>query len=221
MKRLAIFDFDGTLFAKDSLPYIGKVWKAQTANIFRYYLIYLQIIPALILYKLKIISRNTLKPWAVNKFNKIFKEMSEEEVQKLFYSTYFLIKPYFNTSIINEIKSAQKEGYCTVLLSGCYTGLLEVIAKYLKIDLVIGMNLPFKDGKFDSEASIPFIDGETKQKLLEITFGTENIDWEKSRSYADSITDLPILMSVGEPIVVNPEPKLLEIAQNNNWQILR
>lgn len=221
MKTLAIFDFDGTLFTKDTLPYIGKAWKNQTTNNFRYYLIYLGITPALILYKLKIISRKTLKSWAVHKFHKIFQNMYEEEIQKLFYSAFLLIKPYFNPIIINEIKIAKKEGLHTVLLSGCYTGLLKIIAEDLGIDTVLGMALPFKDGKFNSQAPIPFINGEEKQKLLAMAFRTENIDWQRSRSYADSITDLPILRPVGEPVAVNPEPQLLKFAKDNQWRILR
>ncbi|MGI6144842.1 MAG: HAD-IB family hydrolase [Clostridia bacterium] len=220
MDKLAIFDFDGTLFTKDTLPYISKVWKAQTANTFRYYLIYLQIAPALILYKLKLISRRTMKVWAVSKFHKIFTNMSEEEIHKLFYGVYLLIKPDFNPQIIKEIKAAQSQGYHTVLLSGCYTELLKIIAHYLKIDTVLGMDLPIKDGKFDSTVPIPFIDGNAKQKLLEKTFGKENINWQISRSYADSINDLPVLMPVGQPIVVNPEPQLLKFARANHWQII-
>lgn len=220
MNKLAIFDFDGTLFTKDTLPYIGKVWKTQTTNIFRYYLIYLQIAPALLLYKLNLISRKTMKVWAVNKFHKIFINMTENEIQKLFYNVYHLIKPHFNPQIVKEIKAAQNQGYHTVLLSGCYSGLLKTIASYLKIDTVLGMELPIKNGMFDSTVPIPFIDGEAKQKLLEKTFSEENIDWQVSRSYADSIYDLPVLTPVGQPIAVNPEPQLLKFARDNHWQIL-
>ena len=220
MNKLAIFDFDGTLFTKDTLPYIGKVWKAQTANTFRYYLIYLQIAPALILYKFNVIPRKTMKIWAVNIFHKIFINMNEDQLQKLFYGVYLLIKPSFNSQIVKEIKAAQNQGYHTVLLSGCYTGLLKIIAYYLKIDTVLGMDLPIKNGKFDSTVPIPFIDGDAKQKLLDKTFGKENIDWQISRSYADSFNDLPVLIPVGQPIVVNPEPQLLKFARENHWRIL-
>jgi len=220
MNKLAIFDFDGTLFTKDTLPYIGKVWKAQTANTFRYYLIYLQIAPALILYKFNVIPRKTMKIWAVNIFHKIFINMNEDQLQKLFYGVYLLIKPSFNSQIVKEIKAAQNQGYHTVLLSGCYTGLLKIIAYYLKIDTVLGMDLPIKNGKFDSTVPIPFIDGDAKQKLLDKTFCKENIDWQISRSYADSFNDLPVLIPVGQPIVVNPEPQLLKFARENHWRIL-
>jgi len=220
MDKLAIFDFDGTLFTKDTLPYIGRVWKAQTASTFRYYLIYLQIAPALILYKLHLISRKTMKIWAVSRFHKIFTDMNEDDIQKLFYGVFLLIKPDFNPQIIEEIKATQSQGYHTVLLSGCYTGLLKTIAFYLKIDTVLGMDLPIKNGKFDSIVPIPFIDGDAKQKMLNKAFGKENINWQISRSYADSINDLPVLIPVGQPIVVNPEPQLLKFARDNHWQVL-
>lgn len=220
MNKLAIFDFDGTLFSKDTLPYIGKVWKKQTGSFFRYYIIYLNIIPTLLLYKLKLIPRETLKYRAMQNFHRIFKGMSKEEIQTLFKNVYLQTSPYFNKKVIAEIETAQKEGYHTVLLSGAYTGLLEVIADNLGIDTVLGTELPFKEGKFDSQGQIPFINGESKQQLLENAFGKERIDWVKSRSFADSITDLPILTSVGQPVAVNPEPRLLKIAVSNNWRII-
>lgn len=220
MNKLAIFDFDGTLFCKDTLPYVGKVWKKQTRNYPRYYKIYLKIIPVVILYKLKIIPRETLKYRAMQNFHCIFRGMSEAEIETLFKNVYLQIRPYFNKKVITEIETAKKEGYHTVLLSGAYTGLLKVIAENLGIDTVLGAELPFKNGKFDPQGQIPFINGETKQRLLETTFGKESIDWMRSRSFADSITDLPILIPVGQPVAVNPEPRLLKIAVSNNWRII-
>jgi HAD superfamily hydrolase (TIGR01490 family) len=39
--------------------------------------------------------------------------------------------------------------------------------------------------------------------------------------YSDSINDLPLLESVGTPVVVNPDRKLSEVADARGWQICR
>ncbi len=220
MRKLAIFDFDGTLFTKDTLPYIGKSWKKQTGHNLRYYLLYAKIAPVLLLYKLKLIPRETLKYLAVKNFHSIFQGMRKKEIALLFTTVFQQIHPYFNGKVIEELVSAKKEGYHTVLLSGCYTGLLEVIAEQLGFDTILGMELSFQDDLFDHRAPLHFINGERKQELLRNCFHKTEIDWQKSRSYADSITDLPILTPVGQPTAVNPEPRLLKIALHKHWRIL-
>ena len=220
MKKLAIFDFDGTLFTKDTLPYIGKAWKKQTGYNFRYYLLYAKIAPVLLLYKLKLIPRETLKYLAVKNFHSIFQGMRKNEIALLFTTVFQQIYPYFNEKVIGELVNAKKEGYHTVLLSGCYTGLLEVIAEQLGFDTILGMELSFQDDLFDQHAPLHFINGERKQELLQNYFYKEEINWQESRSYADSITDLPILIPVGQPTAVNPEPRLLKIALHKQWRIL-
>ena len=39
--------------------------------------------------------------------------------------------------------------------------------------------------------------------------------------YSDSVNDLPLLRAVGEPVVVDPDPRLLWEAQARRWRVLR
>lgn len=220
MKKLAIFDFDGTIFTGDTLPYLGKAWKAQTGQYLRYYLLYAEIAPVLILYKLNIITREKLKYLAVKIFHHIYRGMTKDDVTRLFNTVFQQIRPLFCEKVIKEIEQAKEDGYHTVLLSGCYTGLLEIIARDLQFDTVLGMNLSFRDNLFDHRIPFRFINGESKQEMLRTHFQDEEINWRESRSYADSITDLPILTPVGQPTAVNPEPRLLKEATNRHWRIL-
>ena len=42
----------------------------------------------------------------------------------------------------------------------------------------------------------------------------------ESAYYADSITDVPLLEKVGQPVVINPQgQKLLELANSRDWRI--
>jgi hypothetical protein len=47
------------------------------------------------------------------------------------------------------------------------------------------------------------------------------IDLASSYAYSDSLSDLPMLRAVGNPVVVNPDPPLAEIAREENWQAMR
>ena len=44
---------------------------------------------------------------------------------------------------------------------------------------------------------------------------------EASYAYSDSVSDLPMLRSVGNAVVVNPDAELLEIARREGWQVMR
>ena len=49
---------------------------------------------------------------------------------------------------------------------------------------------------------------------------TADIDLEGSFAYSDSITDLPMLEAVGNPVVVNPEKELRAVAEEREWPML-
>jgi len=45
-------------------------------------------------------------------------------------------------------------------------------------------------------------------------------DLPNSFAYSDSINDLPLLVSVGNPFIVNPNKQLENVALKNRWPIL-
>ncbi len=46
----------------------------------------------------------------------------------------------------------------------------------------------------------------------------EGIDLANSYAYSDSITDLPMLELVGNPVAVNPDRELTRIAREREWE---
>lgn len=218
--KLAIFDFDGTLLDQDTLPCLGDCWLKQNRSRMKYWQIYCSTFPVVLGYKLGLITKPQLKKSAVQRFNMFFKGLSHEEIEKFFIFTYEHMASVFNKQILEEISRANKEGFHTVLLSGAYFDLLRIVAQNLGINTVIGAQLPYREGFFDHNGLMPFIDGEEKLNLLQEEFTGQDIDWHLSRSYADSITDLPVLTIVGEPVAVKPDAELLKHAQKNNWRVI-
>jgi len=45
------------------------------------------------------------------------------------------------------------------------------------------------------------------------------IDLTKSFAYSDSVTDLPLLQAVGNPVAVNPDKELRKAAEEHGWPI--
>jgi|GEM_PF-395196 len=218
--KLAIFDFDGTLLMGDTLPCLGKEWLRQKRSKTRYMTVVLLVLPVLLLYKAKLISRETMKGLAFRRFNRIFTKMTRQEIQEFFRQAYPHLYRQFNRMVLEEIKLAKEQGFHCVLLSGAYIELLQILSIKLGINTVIGAKLAYKDDVFDPKGDTPFITGRSKHLLLLEAFANEDVDWEASKAYGDSYTDIPIIETVGERVAVNPDLKLLSHAQNNGWRVV-
>lgn len=218
--NLAIFDFDGTLLTRDTLPTLGKEWLRQKRSRTRCFLIFLLIIPIVVRYKLGFISREKLKNLAFNEFNRIYQGMTQAQINEFFQKAYPNLKEIFNTTVLKEIKTAHQHDFHCVLLSGSYADLLRIVARDLDIDTVIGAELAFRDGIFDHRGDIPFINGKKKVALLQKTFAGKIINWNNSKCFADSVADIELMQLVGEPVAVNPDAGLLSYALNNQWKIV-
>ena len=217
--KLAIFDFDGTLLTKDTLPCLGKEWNRQKRSKTRYIITLFSIAPVLLLYKAKFLLRESMKGLAFKRFNRLFSKMTQPEIEDFFLQAYPALCNMFNIIVLQEIKKAQEQGFHCVLLSGAYSDLLKIVARELGINTVIGAELAYNDGLFDYKGT-PFIDGKSKRSLLLEAFSGKEIDWEASRAFGDSYADVWVLELVGERVAVNPDPQLLAYAQKNSWQVI-
>ncbi len=221
--KLAVFDFDGTLFPKDTLPFLFSHWKNLKCTRFTYYKTFLSLIPLSLKYKLQIItklSKQEIKLMAVRKSNRLFIGMTEQEVIAYFSNCVQEIKGLLNEPVVREIERAHSEGFHTVLLSGAYNHLLRDIGEYLNFDTVIGSEMCFNNNYYDADKETEVVVGDLKLKKIYERFDKDLIDWEASRSYADSYSDIDILQAVGHPVAVNPDAKLRAIAVEKGWRII-
>lgn len=218
--KLAVFDFDGTLLTKDTLPCLGREWLRQKRSRSKYFKVYCSVVPVVLLYKTGFISREKMKNFAFDKFNQIFNKMTRSAIISFFQEAYPNLKKLFNSMVVDEITKAREQGFYCVLLSGSYSDLMNIVAEDLGVHRVIAADLAFRDGKFDSKGGTPFIGGKSKLALLQKAFAGEDVDWAGSRCFADSYTDILVMELVGEPVAVSPDPGLLAYAQQQNWKVL-
>ena len=210
----AFFDLDRTIIRTDS----GRtlIWYALKEGLMtRTYLlkgIYLSI-----LYKLnlrnptKIIS--TMVSWLKGVSEDSFNELSAE----IFRND---LKESINHDIKSEINFHRKNGAGCVILSSSIQPVCQPIADYLKMDDIICSNLEVDNGIYTGRPSGLFCFGEEKAVRLLEYCKMNNIDYETALYYGDSISDLPVLNTVGYPICVNPDRKLKRVANIRGWQII-
>jgi HAD superfamily hydrolase (TIGR01490 family) len=92
---------------------------------------------------------------------------------------------------------------------GAHLGDVGVIATRARIDA---------EGKYTGELEF-YCYGEGKAEGIRRVAEENGIDLSGSYAYSDSMTDLPMLESVGHPVAVNPDRDLRKEAEKRGWQI--
>ena len=94
------------------------------------------------------------------------------------------------------------------------------LARSLRIDHWIASELELDaNGCFTGRIVPPFCFGEGKRVRAERLAQSLGFDLGEAAFYSDSYTDLPLLLRVGEPVVVNPDPRLAREAKKRGWRV--
>lgn len=220
---LAVFDFDGTLFPKDTLPFLLSQWRVQKRSKRRLYATYLSVGGMYVRYKLGLVgalSREQVRRSALQRFTRIFSGLPQADIDAFFERCAGLIAEQLRPCVVRELRKAQAEGCHTVLLSGGYARLMDFVGGIMGFHTVIGTALRMKDGIVDASQTLDIVCGEEKAERLRLKFDGQPVDWAQSRAFADSLSDVPILELVGHPVVVSPDEGLKDVIARNSWPVL-
>lgn len=96
------------------------------------------------------------------------------------------------------------------------------LARLLGIDHLVATELEVDaDGRFTGRPDPPICFGQGKVERAERLARRLGFRLDEATFYSDSISDLPLLERVREPIVVNPDPRLRREATRRRWPIER
>ncbi|MGH3088708.1 MAG: HAD-IB family hydrolase, partial [Rubrobacteraceae bacterium] len=112
-----------------------------------------------------------------------------------------------------QLRKHKEAGHRIVLLSGALDFLLEPMKDLA--DDILSAKLQEEDGQFTGELSGAPVAGEARARMLASFARRRNVDLSKSYAYGDSISDLPMLEAVGNPVAVNPDRRLEKAAKEN------
>ncbi len=222
-KKIAFFDLDGTLVSAHLWIGLIKHHFREKEKIFSalwFVISHMALIP---FWKIHLIStKEYYKSWARDMAD-LIKGMDIDKVKEIFnwLSDEYLL-PTLKKNVFERLKKHQEEGFMTVLISGSFLELLEIIASRLNIDFAVGTELEIVGDKYSGGIIPPLCFGEGKVEKIKEFLSQRNlqINFGESFAYSDSFFDLPLLGLVGNPVVVEPDEKLLGIAKQNHWQII-
>lgn len=131
------------------------------------------------------------------------------------------ILPRVYPQMLEEIYVHQDAGRPTFIVSAAGNGVVEQLAHVLGMDGGIGTRYEVDgEGNFTGRLDGPFVYGEGKVTAMREFSARHEIELVESYAYSDSLSDLPMLRAVGNPVAVNPDPPLAAIAREEKWQVL-
>jgi HAD superfamily hydrolase (TIGR01490 family) len=132
------------------------------------------------------------------------------------------ILPRVFPQMLDEVHTHQDAGRATFIVSAAGNGVVESLAQVLGMEGGIGTRYEVDpEGNFTGRLDGPFVYGPGKVEAMQAFAAEHEIDLGASYAYSDSLSDLPMLRAVGNPVAVNPDPPLAEIASEEGWQVLR
>lgn len=218
--RVAIFDFDGTLYSNETFYTMMDHLKKHPLYRNRYPKFIRSIFPPYIANKTKLYPNEKMRSLSMQLYLNALNNLTIEETDIYFEQVAQKMRAEFNEKVVQKMKEHAENQLHIMLVSGAYTPLLHTATQGLPIDTIIGTDIPVTKGKVTSKAPIYHIQGIRKNEKIRQYLQDNTIDWENSYAYGDSYSDLSVLNLVGNPVAVQPDRKLEAIAKKRDWKVL-
>jgi hypothetical protein len=119
------------------------------------------------------------------------------------------------------VEAHRRAGHVLVLLTSATRYLAGPLAADLGIEHMLVTQLVVAGRALHRRGRPPGLLRRREDVLGRALRRQQGIDLARSYFYTDSITDLPVLERVGEPRIVNPDPRLGRLAARRGWPIFR
>jgi len=130
-----------------------------------------------------------------------------------------VIDPYVYQEALDLMALHRSEGRRIYIVSSSPEEVVRPLARHFGVNGVIATR-PGVDARGLYTGELEFYAyGEQKAEAIRSLAERAGIDLEGSYAYSDSITDLPMLEAVGNPVAVNADKELRREAEERGWQI--
>jgi HAD superfamily hydrolase (TIGR01490 family) len=211
----ALFDIDGTLIARNSAPlymkHLRRTGRARRRDLARtFYFVARYKLGLLDIERATAVSMGWIRG-------------REEAPVRADCTAWYAtdIRRWIVPAMAAAVDAHRRAGHVVAIVTSATRYLAEPLAADLGITHLLVTQLVVRDGLFTGEVVRPVCYGAGKIHWAEQLAASEGVDLRRSYFYTDSITDLPLLERVGEPRVVNPDPRLRRLAAQRGWPVMR
>ena len=130
-----------------------------------------------------------------------------------------IIVPHLYTEARSLVSGHHAAGRDVIVVSASGHEVVDPIAALLGADTVIATQMVIADGRYTGDVAF-YAYGDAKAAKIRELAAERGYRLADSYAYSDSITDLPMLESVGHPAAVNPDRALRRVAAARGWPVL-
>lgn len=209
----AFFDLDRTLLLGGSGPTISKALRAQGLlppdrlgvgrALFGLFDLVGETLPSILLTRQ---GARAAKGWSQATVQAVGRDIAPALVGQ--------VEPFAREALSSHRTAGRK----IVLATTTPHDVIEPFARLLGFDDVIATKYQVdSEGRYLGKIDGEFIWSRGKARSAEVWARANRVDMFASFAYSDSIFDTPLLSSVGNPVAVNPDPRLLVYARAKSW----
>lgn len=212
----AFFDLDKTVIAKSSVLAFGRPFYREGLLSRRAIVksIYAQVVFMLVgadeakMEKLREAMLGLTRGWEQAHVAQIVRETLDEVVSPIIFAEAL--------ELFAEHHAAGRE---VVIVSSAPAEVVEPLAEFLGADRAIATRAEIDDeGRYTGQLAF-YAYGPHKAEAVRELAARDGIDLSSSFAYSDSVTDLPMLETVGHPVAVNADRELARVAKERCWDV--
>jgi HAD superfamily hydrolase (TIGR01490 family) len=211
----AFFDLDKTIIARSSPLALGRSFfrEGLIGRSFLLKSLYAQLVFHLMgadeekMERMRQEASRLTAGWEQERVRQVVTEVLEEVISPLIYA-----------EALELMFEHREAGRMIVIVSSSPVEIVEPLADMLRVDHFIATQPQVEDGKYTGELDF-YAYGPHKAEAMQQLADERGIDLSRSYAYSDSVTDLPMLETVGNPVPVNPDKELRRLAQEREWPV--
>ncbi|HVM12004.1 MAG TPA: HAD family hydrolase, partial [Actinomycetota bacterium] len=146
------------------------------------------------------------KGWERRRVEQVVRETLDNVLQPLIYQ-----------EALDLIALHRALGRRVFIISSATEEIVRPLAERLGVEDVIATRVRIEGGRYTGELAF-YCYGPAKAEAIREVAAARGVDLAGSYAYSDSVTDLPMLEAVGNPIAVNPDRELRRVAIGRGWQ---
>ncbi len=124
--------------------------------------------------------------------------------------------------MIDIIRAHEADGVATYLVSASPIEIVGALAKEIGMTGTLATTAEVDaTGRYTGRLAGPFCYGEGKAQAIRTEASRADIDLDGSFAYSDSMSDVPMLEAVGNPVCVNADRHLRAVAKERGWATIR